>query len=263
MFFSSPSFLFSRFLLPSPSLLFVCPSVCISVCLSIFCAYFPRVDVEAHLSYETLTKHDKFTFTFLETPKQVSDQKIDLLFVVDSSDSVGRTNFLKSKEFVKAFVRAFQVSPDKTHVALIRFGNTADLSIRFGEHSSIRDFNRAVDNVAFVGGTKRLDKALVLAARVLPKARPSSKKIAIIISDGKQTQGPGVEPLDFAAQPLHGIGANVYVIGTGQQVDIPKLQKITQKPGDLFVSRSYDDLLQQILYLIRHMTKGKWLAFDR
>lgn len=196
----------------------------------------------------------------------MSDQKIDLLFVVDSSDSVGRTNFLKSKEFVKAFVRAFRVSPDKTHVAFIRFGNTAELSIRFGEYANIRDFNRAVDTVGFVGGIKRLDKALVLAARVLPKARPSSKKIAVIISDGKQTQGPGVEPLDFAAQPLHGIGAKVYVIGTGQQVDIPKLQKITQKPGDLFVSKSYDDLLQQILYLMRHMTKGKivgisWLSF--
>jgi hypothetical protein len=207
--------------------------------------------------------HFVFTIVSSETQTQMTDQKIDLLFVVDSSDSVGRANFLKSKAFVKAFARAFKVAPDKTHVAFIRFGDVPELSIRFGEHTSIEDFNRAVDNVRYVGGTKRLDKALVLAARVLPKARPSSKKIAIIISDGKQTLQPGVEPLDFAAQPLHGIGAKVYVIGTGQNVDIPKLQLITQKPGDLFISRSYDDLLWQILSLMRHMTKGKIMIYKK
>lgn len=100
-----------------------------------------------------------------------------------------------------------------------------------------------------------MDKALVLAARLLQKARPNSKKIVLVISDGKQDAGPGVEPLDLAGRRLHNLGAKVYVIGTG--VDkITELQKMARGPDDLFVSRSYDDLLRYITYVFTEMSKG-------
>lgn len=85
-----------------------------------------------------------------------NDEKTDLVFVVDSSESVGKPNFVKSKEFVKAFARTFNIAADKTHVALITFGETPDLSIRFGEYPETNQFLKAVDSVAYMGGIIKL-----------------------------------------------------------------------------------------------------------
>lgn len=82
----------------------------------------------------------------------LGDEKIDLLFVVDSSDSVGQTNFVKSKEFVKAFSRTLMIAPDKINVALMTFGDTPEVNIGFAEHTNTHEFLRAVDDTAYVGG---------------------------------------------------------------------------------------------------------------
>lgn len=85
-------------------------------------------------------------------------------------------------------------------------------------------------------------------------------KIAVIISDGRQRNVRGVEPLDLAAQPLHSLGTKVYVIGSGSNVDIDQLQRITHEPGNLFITRSYDDLLAQIIFVLSEISIGKVLV---
>lgn len=83
------------------------------------------------------------------------DEKIDLLFMVDSSNSVGKYDFFKSKEFVKGFSRGLTIAPDKTNVALLTFGDTPEVNFAFGDHTTTQALLRAIDDAAYVGGKSR------------------------------------------------------------------------------------------------------------
>jgi len=75
-----------------------------------------------------------------------------VLFLVDSSDSVGKYDFFKSKGFVKGFSRALTIAPDKTNVALLTFGDTPEVNFVFEDHTNTQALLRAIDDAAYVGG---------------------------------------------------------------------------------------------------------------
>ena len=182
------------------------------------------------------------------------DFKADVLFVVDSSQSVSKEKFLRELDFVKAFARTLDISPDKSRVGVVTFGNTPTHSIRFEEYTNIQSFSRGVDVVPYIAGPKRLDKALVFAARILSKARPNVKKMLVVLTDGKQPLAR--DPLDASAKPLHQLGVKISVIGAGGNVSVLELSKITSEPGDLFFSRTFGGMVLQVPAFYDHMIYG-------
>ena len=154
-------------------------------------------------------------------------------------------------------MRTLNIAPDKSRVSVVSFGSTpAPPSIRFeADYTNIETLLRAVDVVPYIGGQKRLDKALLFAARVLSKGRADATKILLVLTDGKQPLGD--ESLSEAAKPLHEIGAIVNVIGAGENVDMGELGKITSRPDDLFYSRTFDNLFRQVPMVYEQIISGK------
>ena len=185
------------------------------------------------------------------------DFKADVLFVVDSSQSVSKEKFLRELDFVKAFARTLDISPDKSRVGVVTFGNTPTHSIQFEEYTNIQSFSRGVDVVPYIAGPKRLDKALVFAARILSKARPNVNKMLVVLTDGKQPLAR--DPLDESAKPLHQLDVRVSVIGAGGNVSMLELSKITSNPGDLFYSRTFGGMVLQIPAFYDHMISGTYV----
>ena len=184
------------------------------------------------------------------------DFKADVLFLVDSSQTISNEKFLRELDFVKTFARTLDISPDESRVSVVTFGNIPTLSIRFEEYANIGSFSRGVDVVPYIAGQKRLDKALIFAARVLSKARPNAYKILIVLTDGRQPLG--LDPLDVSAKPLHQFGVKINVIGAGGNVSMRELAKITSRPGDLFYSRTFDGLVRQVPIVFEHIISGKF-----
>ena len=182
----------------------------------------------------------------------LSDFKADVLFLVDSSQRVGKEKFELEKEFVKALARTFDLSRDNSRTSVVTFGDTPKISIRFEDYSNIQSFLRGTDVVPFEGGAKRLDKVLIFAARILSKGRPHAHKIAVLVTDGKQTTG--ADELGVSAKLLHQLGVSVFVVGAGENADMRELGKIASKPDDLFVSRSFDELPWKVPALVAHMS---------
>jgi len=52
-------------------------------------------------------------------------------FLVDSSGSIGRRNWVKMLQFLKDMVKAFNVGPDKTHIAVVAYSSRANLEFKF------------------------------------------------------------------------------------------------------------------------------------
>ena len=91
----------------------------------------------------------------------------DIAFIVDSSGSIGRRNWMRMLQFLKDMVKAFNVGPDKTHIAVVAYSTNAVLEFRFdrltGSAITEEGYYGLIDRIRFQRGYTFIDKALSLA----------------------------------------------------------------------------------------------------
>jgi len=88
---------------------------------------------------------------------------MDIAFVVDSSGSIGRTNWERTKRFLKALVSRLDVSPSATHIATIAYSNRPEVVMRFNGIQGTNQVNQLLDRMRYQRGFTYTDKALLLA----------------------------------------------------------------------------------------------------
>ena len=175
---------------------------------------------------------------------------MDVAFILDSSGSIGRTNYLKQKEFVKQVARSFGVAPGQSQAAMVLYSSTASVQARFGQYATAEEFAKAVDALPYERGRTRIDMALDLASTdIFPAARPDVPKIAILITDGKQTQAKDAKNLKEASDPLRKAGVRVLAVGIGSGVDADELRSITETDEDVVVAADFTDLMLKLANL--------------
>ena len=95
----------------------------------------------------------------------------DIAFIVDSSGSIGRRNWARMLQFLKDMVKAFNVGPDKTHIAVVAYSTGAKVEFRFNTltDSDITEegYYRLIDQIRFQRGYTFIDQALSLASEQL------------------------------------------------------------------------------------------------
>lgn len=187
-------------------------------------------------------------------------QKSDVVFVIDSSGSIRRSNFQKEKEFVKEVASTFKMGPDQSQIAVISYSDEAQIDIKFGEYSNVNDFNAAVDSVKHQRKRTRIDLALDLAASSLftPEggARPNVAKVMVILTDGKQTNMTGSKTLDVAVRPLQDMNVTIFAVGVGNAIDIYELLLLVgNNEENLFRAQNFNELAKDSLRLASQTCK--------
>ena len=177
---------------------------------------------------------------------------MDLAFIVDSSASIGSKNYMKEKHFVKQLARSFGVAPGHSRAALVLYSNSSSVKAGFDQYPSLEEFQQSVDDLPYERGLTRIDLALEKANQeVFPQARKGVPKIAILITDGKQTQAADSKGLREASEPLQRAGVRVLAVGIGSGVDPDELRLVTVSDDDVVVAQGFPDLLVQIGNLTR------------
>ena len=86
---------------------------------------------------------------------------------MDSSGSIGTRNWRKMLQFLKDMVKAFNVGPDKTHVAVVAYSTGAKVEFKFdrlqGSQVTEAGYYQLIDRIRFQRGFTFIDKALILA----------------------------------------------------------------------------------------------------
>lgn len=103
-----------------------------------------------------------FSTYYLECP----NRGIDLAFVLDSSGSVGETNFRLERDFVSNIVLRFEVGPEATQVAVISYSGFAVVNFQLNNFTTQEDVLQAVSEVKYFdiegewrkGGTTEREK---------------------------------------------------------------------------------------------------------
>ncbi len=77
---------------------------------------------------------------------------LDLVFLIDSSGSIGEANFRKQQKFIKALVKNLDIALSQTRVALVKFNTKVQTLLSFSNETSNVIVNEAINEMVFDGG---------------------------------------------------------------------------------------------------------------
>ncbi|MCI4374056.1 hypothetical protein PGIGA_G00001650 [Pangasianodon gigas] len=170
----------------------------------------------------------------------------DIVFLVDSSGSIGDAVFLKVKQFLHTFIMGLDVKPDKVRVGVAQFSNEPQQEFLLGEYADKNDLLEKVDKLTYLRGGTETGKALDFILNNYFNESGGSRinenvpQIAVVITDGEST-----DDMEIPAMKLRRKGVLIFTIGVGA-ASITDLQSIANKPHQRFVLSftDYEELLK-------------------
>ena len=179
-------------------------------------------------------------------PEPACKTKVDVGFVLDSSGSL-REDYGREKDFLKSLAATFGVSDTNSRAGVVTFSHNSKHSIKLNDHTSLAPFNEAVDKIALMGSTTRIDRALRTTQKEMftarNGARPGVNKLLVVLTDGSQTQDSGAEDPGLVADELRKEGVRILVIGIGKTINATELAHIAGDKSNLFTASTFDELV--------------------
>ncbi|XP_062385365.1 collagen alpha-1(XXVIII) chain-like [Sardina pilchardus] len=149
------------------------------------------------------------------------DSPLELVFVIDSSESVGPENFEVVKDFVNALIDRAAVSREATRVGVVLYSHVdlVVVSLQQNLGRTRQDHVKAaVRKMPYLGEGTFTGSALRTATQLFQVARPNVCKVALVLTDGQADRRDDVKLEDAAAQ-AHAAGVEVFVIGVVRRND--------------------------------------------
>ena len=158
---------------------------------------------------------------------------VDLAFVFDSSDTIGVGALEDAKMLVKKMVKGLELGADESRVALVVFADKVEVKARFSENLSVKQFQDMVQNMKSIGSRTRIDKALVETKQVFKEGRDDVYKIAVVLTDGIQSEDRDTKSLLSTSEPLRRAGVRVIAVAIGTQASKGRLRLMTDSMDDV------------------------------
>ncbi|XP_051999267.1 collagen, type XXVIII, alpha 1b [Xyrauchen texanus] len=164
-------------------------------------------------------------------------EPLELVFVIDSSESVGPENFEIIKNFVNAVIDRASVSPEVTRVGVILYSHVNLVVTRIQDRLSQENVKAAVRRMPYIGEGTNTGSAIKQANEIFRFARPGVRKVAVVITDGQTDHRDNVK-LQDAVEEAHSANITMLVIGVVNQSDPiyedfkQELTSIASKPDE-------------------------------
>ncbi|CAJ0591243.1 unnamed protein product [Cylicocyclus nassatus] len=172
---------------------------------------------------------------------------VDLLFLVDSSSSIGISNFEAIKTNIANVLEDVDIGPGRSRIALIQYALQPSVVFGFDKYYSLKSVQRGLERMSYTGGATMLSKALSFAAGVLykeqnmrdikkrkhklmPTPRHDRLQVLCLVSDGAADDN-----IDKAAAYLHEkLQVKIMAMVT-RSFNKDRLVPITRFDGSIFV----------------------------
>ncbi|XP_035824757.1 uncharacterized protein LOC101847325 [Aplysia californica] len=162
-------------------------------------------------------------------------QKADVMFLLDSSSSIGQNNFQKLEDFLKNTVKDLDIGPDKVRVGMMQYSSYPSLEFPLNMHGSRYDVLKAIDQVKYMGGGANTADALrymrQLGFSQNSGARADVPRVAVVITDGS-SPNRFVPSADVTVEANNARRDHIGLIsvGVGPNVNTGELQAIADDP---------------------------------
>ncbi|XP_061571724.1 collagen alpha-1(XXVIII) chain-like [Cololabis saira] len=141
------------------------------------------------------------------------ERPMELVFVVDSSESVGPENYEIIKDFVTALVDRVTVGRNATRIGLILYSLEVRLVFNLARYSSKEEIKQAIRNIPYLGEGTYTGTAIRKATQeAFYSSRSGVSKVAIVITDGQTDRREPVK-LDLAVREAHAANIEMFALG--------------------------------------------------
>lgn len=138
---------------------------------------------------------------------------MELVFVIDSSESVGPDNFEIMKDFVMALVERVTIGNGATRVGLVLYSLEARLEFDLARYATKRDIKHAVRRMTYMGEGTYTGTAIRKATReAFRSARSGVAKVIVVITDGQTDERDSVR-LEIAVREAHAASIEMFALG--------------------------------------------------
>lgn len=138
---------------------------------------------------------------------------MELVFVIDSSESVGPDNFEIIKDFVNALVDRVTVGRNATRIGLVLYSLEVNLVFNLARYVTKQDIKQAIRNIPYMGEGTHTGTAIRKATQeAFYSSRLGVSKVAIVITDGQTDKREPVK-LDIAVREAHAANIEMFALG--------------------------------------------------
>lgn len=167
----------------------------------------------------------------------VGGEAADVVFLLDSSYSVWRSDFRRQLTFVQEVIEMLPIGPNNTRVAIVTYADYPQLQFHLDRYSAKPDLRAAVEEIRQRGGFKTISGDAIRFVRrnvfeVGLRSRPvgvNVARVAVVITDGRSDNRKAtVIEADLAKQE----GVKMLLVGVGKHVDLEELKDIGSLPSE-------------------------------
>uniref|UniRef100_A0A8C9ZP75 Collagen type XII alpha 1 chain n=1 Tax=Sander lucioperca TaxID=283035 RepID=A0A8C9ZP75_SANLU len=185
--------------------------------------------------------------------------KADLVLLVDGSWSIGRINFKTIRNFIARMVSVFDIGPDRVQIGLAQYSGDPKTEWHLNAHLTKESLLEAIANLPYKGGNTMTGMALKYILdnnfRENVGLRPDSRKIGILITDGKSQ-----DEIIFSSEKLRDSGIELYAIGV-KNADENELRSIASDPDEIHMYNVADfkflvDIVDELTINLCNSVKG-------
>lgn len=153
---------------------------------------------------------------------------IDLMLVLDGSESISSTDFDLMRTFASSLVGHFTIGPTDAHAGIVQFAGEGEGRVEIGLSGDPDAIQTAISAMIQIVGTTDIQEGIALAREQLTTGgRPGAPQVIIVLTDGEHNQ-PG-DPI-AEAELARSLGLEVFAIGVGPGPDITELNAIASDP---------------------------------
>ncbi|XP_035746971.1 collagen alpha-3(VI) chain [Egretta garzetta] len=156
----------------------------------------------------------------------------DIIFLVDSSWSIGKEHFQLVREFLYDVVKALDVGGNDFRFALVQFSGNPHTEFQLNTYPSTRDVLSHIANMPYMGGGTKTGKGLeYLIENHLTKAAGSRAsegvpQVIIVLTDGRSQ-----DDVALPSSVLKSARVNMFAVGVQDSVE-GELKEIASEPFD-------------------------------
>jgi len=114
---------------------------------------------------------------------------VDLVFVLDQSNSVGSSNFELMKSFLSRLVDRVDIYRGNTRVGLVTYSTDISTAFNLSDHSSVDSIKMNISSIMYVGGDTNTAVAFQYVRTEMLSAeagdRPNVPNVVALLTDGQ------------------------------------------------------------------------------
>lgn len=155
--------------------------------------------------------------------------------MLDSSDSVGQTNFAKQLDFVKNTVNSLDVRRDQVQISAVTYSSGVHNQFFLNNYATKADVLNAISGIKYLPGSADTGDAITYVTQTsfMPNhgARGGVPHVMVLVTDGPSVTR---EITKLKAQTAKDNDILIYTVGVGNGIDTDELKSVSSNPDSRY-----------------------------